>query len=151
MRKSTLKRSGSIFRRSKKGGQNGGTYICITQHRGSTLLGLHIMHMISWYLNLQAFIGFDQLIMLMLIMLHKMVLADPTDIRKSTGPQSLTGENSRGLMKTFIVLVLLSIKKNPVGSPSMGILMLKKIRSCKNFGGPIKLGFSMWLRVLRSC
>ena len=32
----------------------------------------------------------------------------------------------------------------------MGILMLKKIRSCKNFGGPVKLGFSMWLPVLRS-
>ena len=32
----------------------------------------------------------------------------------------------------------------------MGILMLKKIRSCKSFGGPVKLGFSMWLPVLRS-
>ena len=53
-------------------------------------------------------------------------------------------------MKTLIVPVLLSGIKIPVGSPSMGIIMLKKIRSCKNFGGPVKLGFSMWLPVLRS-
>ena len=30
-----------------------------------------------------------------------------------------------------------------VGSSSMGILILKKNRSCKSFGGPVKLGFSM--------
>ena len=53
-------------------------------------------------------------------------------------------------MKTLIMPVFLSGKKIPVGSPSMGILMLKKIRSCKNFGGPVKLGFSMWLLVLQS-
>ena len=28
--------------------------------------------------------------------------------------------------------------------------MLKKMRYCKSFGGPVKLGFSMWLPVLRS-
>ena len=43
------------------------------------------------------------------------------------------------------------IKKIRVGSRSMGILMLKKMRSCKNFGGPVKLGFFMWLPVLWSC
>ena len=48
-------------------------------------------------------------------------------IGKSTGPRSSTGENSGGPMKTLTVPVLLSGKKIPVGSPSMGILMLKKI------------------------
>ena len=48
------------------------------------------------------------------------------DIGKSTGPRSSTGENSGGPMKTIVVPVLLSGKKNPVGSPSMGTLMLKK-------------------------
>ena len=34
---------------------------------------------------------------------------------------------------------------------SMGVLILKNyIRSCKSFGGPVKLGFSMWWPVLRS-
>ena len=28
----------------------------------------------------------------------------------------------------------------------MGTLMLKKLRSCKSFGRPVKLGFSMWHR-----
>ena len=72
------------------------------------------------------------------------------DIRKSTGPRSSTSKNSGGPMKILIMPVLLSGKKIPVASPSMGILMLKKIRSCKNFGGPVKLGFSMWLLVLQS-
>ena len=42
--------------------------------------------------------------------------------------------------------------KNSCREPSpMGILMLKNyIRSCKSFGGPVKLGFSMWWLVLRS-
>ena len=53
-------------------------------------------------------------------------------------------------MKTLIVLVLLSSKKISVGSPSMGILMLKKVRSCKIYGGPVKLGISMSLPVLQS-
>ena len=35
-----------------------------------------------------------------------------SDIGKSTGPRSSTGENSGGPMKTLIVLVLLSGKKN---------------------------------------
>ena len=35
--------------------------------------------------------------------------------------------------------------KPPVGSPSMGTLMMKTIRSCKSFGGQVKLGFSMWI------
>ena len=34
-----------------------------------------------------------------------------SDITKSTGPRSLTGENSGGPMKTIIVQVLLSSKK----------------------------------------
>ena len=54
------------------------------------------------------------------------------DIGKSTGPRSSTGENSGGPMKTLIVLVLLSGKKIAVGSPPMGILMLKKL-------GPVKI------------
>ena len=54
------------------------------------------------------------------------------DIVKSTGPRSSTGENSGGPVKTIVVPVLLSGKKNPVGSPSMGTLMLKKMRSCKS-------------------
>ena len=73
-----------------------------------------------------------------------------SDIGKSTGPRSSTSENSGGPMKTIVVPVLLSSKKNPVGSPSMGTLMLKKMRSCKSFWGPVKLGFSMWLSVLCS-
>ena len=52
--------------------------------------------------------------------------AETADIGKSTGPRSSTGENSGGPMKTLIVQVLLSSKKNPVRSPSMGTLMLKK-------------------------
>ena len=59
------------------------------------------------------------------------------DMGKSTSPRSSTGENSGETMKTLIVPVLLSGKKIPVGSSSMGILMLKKIRSCKSFGGPV--------------
>ena len=78
-------------------------------------------------------------------------LGQNPDIGKSTGPRSSNGENSRGPMKTLIVLVLLSGKKKiAVGSPSMGIIMLKKIRSCKNYGGPVKLRISMWLPVLQS-
>ena len=34
--------------------------------------------------------------------------------------------------------------KKSLRDPSSGTLMLKKIRSCKSFGGPVKLGFSMW-------
>ena len=49
-----------------------------------------------------------------------------TDIGKSTGPRSSTSENIGGPMKTLSVPVLLSGKKNVVGSPSMGILMLEK-------------------------
>ena len=73
-----------------------------------------------------------------------------SDIGKSTGPRCSTGKNSGGPVKTLIVVVLLSCKKNPAGSPSMGSLKFKKIRSCKSFGGPVKLGFSTWLPVLRS-
>ena len=73
------------------------------------------------------------------------------DSGKSISPWSSTGENSWRLMKTLIVLVLLSGRKIAVGSPYTGILMLKKIRSCKSFGGPVKLGFYMWLPVLQSC
>ena len=74
------------------------------------------------------------------------------DIGKSTGPRSSTGENRGRPMKTFIVLVLLCGKNIAVGSPSMEILnlMQKKLRSCKNFWGPVKLGFSIWLPVLWS-
>ena len=32
----------------------------------------------------------------------------------------------------------------------MGILMLKKLGPVKIYGGPVKLGISMWLPVLRS-
>ena len=49
------------------------------------------------------------------------------DIGKSTGPRSLTSENSGGPMKTLIVPVLLSGKKNSCREPSMGTLMLKKL------------------------
>ena len=75
------------------------------------------------------------------------------DIGKSTGPLSLTGENSGGPMKTIVVPVLQSGKKNPVGNPSLygDSNVEKKMRSCKSFGGPVKLGFSMWSPVLRSC
>ena len=58
-------------------------------------------------------------------------------------------ENSGGPMKTPLIVPV----KNSVVSPSMGTLMLKNyIRSCKSFEGPVKLklGFSMWLLVLRS-
>ena len=72
------------------------------------------------------------------------------DIWKSTGPRSSTGENSEGPMKTVVVPVLLSGKKNLVGSPSTGTLILTKMSSCKSSGGPVKLGFSMWSPVLRS-
>ena len=41
--------------------------------------------------------------------------------------RSSTGENSGGPMETIVVPVLLSgKKKNSVGGPSMGTLMLKK-------------------------
>ena len=63
------------------------------------------------------------------------------DNGKSTGPQSSTSENSGGPVKTLIVPVLRSSKKIPVGSLSMGILVSKKIRSYKSFGGPVKLRF----------
>ena len=43
-----------------------------------------------------------------------------SDIGKSTGPRSSTGENGGGLMKTVTVPVLLSGKKFPLGSPSNG-------------------------------
>ena len=74
----------------------------------------------------------------------------PQTSGKTTGPRSSSGENSEGPMKTLIVPVFVSDKKIPLGNPSMGILMLKKIRSCKSIEGPVKLGFSMWLPVLRS-
>ena len=48
-----------------------------------------------------------------------------SDIGKSTSPRSSTSENSGGPMKTIVVPVLLSGKKSPVGSPTMGTLMLK--------------------------
>ena len=68
------------------------------------------------------------------------------DIGKSTGPWSSTSENSGGPMKTLIVPVLLSGKKFLKGAPLWGLLCWKNyIRSCKSFGGPVKLGFSMWL------
>ena len=70
------------------------------------------------------------------------------DIKKSTGPRSV---KSGGPMKTHIVPVLLSGKKFLYGA-LYGDSYVKKnyIRSCKSFGGPVKLGFSMWLPVLRS-
>ena len=43
-----------------------------------------------------------------------------TDIGKSTGPRSSTGENSGGPTKTLIVLVLLSGKKNCCREPLYG-------------------------------
>ena len=49
-----------------------------------------------------------------------------TDIGKSTGPRSSTGENSGGPMKTLCVPVLLSGKKIAIWSPCMGILLLEK-------------------------
>ena len=73
------------------------------------------------------------------------------DIGKSTGPRSSTSENSGGPKKTLIAPVLLSGKKFLQGAPLWGLLCWKNyIRSCKSFGGPVKLGFSMWLPVLRS-
>ena len=48
------------------------------------------------------------------------------DIWKSTGHRSSTGGKSGGPMKTVVVPVFLSGKKIPVGSTSMGALMLKK-------------------------
>ena len=78
-------------------------------------------------------------------------LCGPTDIRKSTGPRSSTGENSGGPMKAFVVLVLLSGKTFLKGALN-GDSYVKKnyIRSCKSFGGPVKLGFSIRLPFLRS-
>ena len=41
--------------------------------------------------------------------------------------------------------------KNSCREPLYGdSIMSKKIRSCKRLGGPVKLGFSMWLLVLQS-
>ena len=58
------------------------------------------------------------------------------DIHRSL---SETSKNSRGLMKTIIVAVLLGLTKI-VWSPFMGNLMLKKnVRSCNSFGGPVKV------------
>ena len=54
------------------------------------------------------------------------VIISKADIGKPTGPRSSTGENSGGPVKTRIVPVLLSGKKIAVGSPSIGILILKK-------------------------
>ena len=74
-----------------------------------------------------------------------------TDIGKSTGPRSSTGENSGGPMKTLSVPVLLSGKKSCCKESLYGDSNVKKkIGPIKSFGGPVKLGFSMWLPVLRS-
>ena len=87
----------------------------------------------------------------MILIICMLLIGHLSDIGKSTCPRSSTGENSGGPMKTIVVPVLLSGKKNSVGSPSIGPLMLKKkMRSCESFGGPVKLGFSMWSSVLRS-
>ena len=64
--------------------------------------------------------------------------------RKTTGPRSSTCKNSGK------PLLFRSNRKIALGSPSTGILMLKKNRSCKSFGGPVKLGFYMWLSVSQS-
>ena len=65
--------------------------------------------------------------------------------------RSSVSENSGGSMKTLIVPALLSGKKSLLGAPLWGLLCWKNyIRSCKSFGGAVKLGFSMWLPVLLS-
>ena len=82
--------------------------------------------------------------------LNQWLLVYP-DIGKSTGPRSSTGENSGGPMKTLSVPVLLSSKKSCCMESLYGDYNVKKkIGSIKSFGRPIKLGFSMWLPVLRS-
>ena len=50
-----------------------------------------------------------------------------SDIAKFSGPWSSTSKNSGGLMKTLIVLVLLSSKKSSKGNPSIENVMLKKL------------------------
>ena len=83
--------------------------------------------------------------------LHYYLAGQSTDIGKSAGPRSSTSENSGGSMKTLIVPALLSGKKSLLGAPLWGLLCWKNyIRSCKSFGGAVKLGFSMWLPVLLS-
>ena len=72
------------------------------------------------------------------------------DITKTTGPQSSTGKTSRRPTKTVIVVVLLSGKKNPCGGPLYRESNVRKIRSCKTVGGPVKPGFFTFLQVLRS-
>ena len=60
--------------------------------------------------------------MLIIVVVTIVIILRLADIGKSTGPQSSTGENGGGLMKTLTVPVLLSGKKIPLGSPSMGTL-----------------------------
>ena len=78
---------------------------------------------------------------------HIMHIYD-SDIAKSTSPRSLTSKN--GGRKTLVVAVLLSGKKLCVGNPSVENLMLKKIRSCKTVGGPVRREFFKCLPVLWS-
>ena len=83
--------------------------------------------------------------------LHLSHCISNADIGKSTGPRSSTGENSGGPMKTLSVPVLLSGKKSCCKESLYGDSNVKKkIGPIKSFGGPVKLGFSMWLLVLRS-
>ena len=65
--------------------------------------------------------------------------------REINRSRSSTSEFNGGPMKTLIVPVLLSGKKFLWGAPLWVLLCWKTyIRSSKSFGGPVKLGFSMW-------
>ena len=55
------------------------------------------------------------IIIIIILLLYKPIHCGElhaTDIGKSTGSRSSTGENSGGPMKSLIVLILLSVKKN---------------------------------------
>ena len=76
----------------------------------------------TWKLTFVVLASLNKLLNKQLICLRS-ELHYAADIGKSTGPRSLTGENSGGPMKTLIVPVLLSGNKIAVGSPSRGILI----------------------------
>ena len=59
-------------------------------------------------------------------------------------------------LNPYIVILLarapqaLEASQHVIRLPFLRTIMLKKIWSCKSFGGPVKLRFSIWLPVLRS-
>ena len=70
------------------------------------------------------------------------------DIGKSTGPRPVKTVEDR--WKPLLCRSSCPVKKS-CREPLYGDFSVEKmIRSCKSFGGPEKLGFSMWLPVLRS-